>query len=126
MVAETKAIAVLFRAAPIFAGLAIIASLQTDSDSSAATWLWRTALTVLITIFTTLVGILYRDLRAWIRRVEETNAERHKQNSEAILIVANKFERMTGVITMIPLVGSNASVEEKLRLIQEVRSVLER
>lgn len=119
---------VLFKISPYLAGLLFFASLQANPATDNAVWefIWRTGMTIVLTLITALAGIVYRDQRAWIKRVEEINSNNHKQNSEAILAIAKKFERMIGVVSMIPLLGANATVEEKLRMIQEVRTVLER
>jgi hypothetical protein len=126
VIAETKAMALLIKSLPIVGGTIVFIAYQIEQqDGNMALFIWRTVITVLFTLSATLIGILYRDLRSWIRRVEDASAAYQSKNRELIMSLAAKHERMIGVLTMIPMVSGSATIEEKIRLIQEVRTVLE-
>ena len=130
MIPETKFIAILAKLAPISGGVALVASIQASinaDDPGGWAWMWRLGLTAALTVFMTLCGILYRDLREGLRRGELIRIEQHKENSAIILDLASKQQRMIGVLAMLPMMmAKDSTTEEMFRYVQEIQKVLER
>lgn len=130
MLLEVKAVALL--------GIATVWSILQVGDNDPWTLVWRVFLAALFTAISAMIGFLYRDLRAWIARNEkeqndrydrmsQVQTERYKDLASTILDLAQKQQRMIGILAMIPvMVGKPVGVEDMFRYVQEIQKVLEK